>query len=58
MCNIVLKELLLTPAKSHYTFNMRDVSRVFQGIGQCTHESLPKGDGLAKVGYHECERVF
>jgi len=58
MCNIVLKELLLTPAKSHYTFNMRDVSKVFQGICQCTHESLPKGDDLAKVGYHECERVF
>jgi dynein heavy chain len=56
--NIVLKELLLTPAKSHHTFNMRDVPKVFQGICQCTHESLPKGDNLAKVGYHECERVF
>eukprot|EP00930_Biecheleria_cincta_P008307 TRINITY_DN10972_c0_g1_i1.p1 TRINITY_DN10972_c0_g1~~TRINITY_DN10972_c0_g1_i1.p1 ORF type:complete len:3080 (-),score=708.03 TRINITY_DN10972_c0_g1_i1:231-8642(-) len=54
----VLKDLLPTPAKSHYTFNMRDVSKVFQGICQCTRESLPKVDDLAKCWMHECERVF
>jgi len=54
----VLKEMLPTPAKSHYTFNMRDCSKVFQGICQCTRESLPKVDDLAKVWLHECERVF
>ncbi len=53
-----LKELLPTPAKSHYTFNLRDVSTVFQGFCQGTCESRPKGDDLAKVWYHECERVF
>merc|ERR1719450_1487791 len=55
---VVLKDMLPTPAKSHYTFNMRDVSKVFQGICQCTRESLPKIDDLAKCWYHECERVF
>eukprot|EP00442_Polarella_glacialis_P024664 CAMPEP_0115137118 /NCGR_PEP_ID=MMETSP0227-20121206/56805_1 /TAXON_ID=89957 /ORGANISM="Polarella glacialis, Strain CCMP 1383" /LENGTH=5027 /DNA_ID=CAMNT_0002544335 /DNA_START=143 /DNA_END=15226 /DNA_ORIENTATION=+ len=54
----VLKELLPTPAKSHYTFNMRDVSKVFQGLCQCTRESLPKVDDLVKCWLHECERVF
>jgi len=56
--NTVLKEMLPTPAKSHYTFNMRDVAKVFQGICQCTRESLPKVDDLVKVWAHECERVF
>jgi dynein heavy chain len=49
----MLKEMLPTPAKQHYMFNMRDVSKVFQGICQCTRESLPKIDDLAKVWLHE-----
>jgi dynein heavy chain, axonemal len=47
-----------TPAKSHYTYNLRDVSKVFQGIAKSNARAITNGDDFAKLWAHECMRVF
>lgn len=51
-------ELLPTPAKSHYVFNLRDLSKCIQGMLQVTPESINDKDGVSKLFYHEAQRVF
>ena len=52
------KELLPTPAKSHYTYNLRDISKVFQGISKATEKSFKNENDFIKLWAHECKRVF
>ena len=52
------KELLPTPAKSHYIYNLRDISKVFQGIVKIDHKGCRTEDEFIKVWAHECMRVF
>jgi dynein heavy chain len=47
-----------TPAKSHYTFNLRDVSKVFQGVLMVGPKECPNGDVATRLWMHECMRVF
>mmetsp|Transcript_49836 Transcript_49836/g.161224 ORF Transcript_49836/g.161224 Transcript_49836/m.161224 type:complete len:2909 (-) Transcript_49836:280-9006(-) len=54
----VCAEMRPTPAKSHYTFNLRDISRVCSGIGLCQKLSLSTADDLMKCWTHEVHRVF
>ena len=53
-----LSNLRPTPQKSHYTFNLRDFSRVTQGV--LLVRSYPGFDenSLARLWTHECGRVF
>eukprot|EP00931_Biecheleriopsis_adriatica_P034701 TRINITY_DN20021_c0_g4_i1.p1 TRINITY_DN20021_c0_g4~~TRINITY_DN20021_c0_g4_i1.p1 ORF type:complete len:4150 (-),score=1074.99 TRINITY_DN20021_c0_g4_i1:152-12580(-) len=56
--NAISENMLPTPAKSHYTFNLRDLAKVNQGICLCTKNSLPAAEDLIKCWAHECQRVF
>ena len=51
-------ELLPTPAKFHYTFNLRDISKVFQGMLMISSVKCKDQETLAKLWLHESQRVF
>ena len=54
----VQRELLPTPMKSHYTFNLRDVSKVIQGVCSTTAASVEDAPSLTRLWVHESLRVF
>ena len=45
----VLKDLKPIPAKSHYTFNLRDVSKIVQGVLMMKPAAIPSKETLAKL---------
>jgi dynein heavy chain len=52
------KKLLPIPSKFHYLFNLRDISKVCQGILMSRAHSITTTDDFAKLWVHECQRVF
>ena len=54
----IQKELLPTPSKSHYTFNLRDLSKVFQGVLMVHPSHLKEKGKIIKLWCHESSRVF
>ena len=50
--------MLPTPSKSHYTFNLRDLSKVFQGMLMIRQEHVTGTESLIKLWLHEEFRVF
>ena len=54
----ISQELLPTPAKFHYTFNLRDISKVFQGILMVRPRKCSASDTFCKLWVHETQRIF
>uniref|UniRef100_A0ABD2WRH4 Dynein heavy chain 1, axonemal n=1 Tax=Trichogramma kaykai TaxID=54128 RepID=A0ABD2WRH4_9HYME len=55
---IVSSEFLPTPSKSHYSFNVRDFGKVFQGILMADPAHIKQVDDLMQLWYHESYRVY
>ncbi|CAH2255707.1 dynein heavy chain 14, axonemal [Pelobates cultripes] len=52
------QSLLPTPAKCHYTFNLRDLFKVLQGLLQANGSVIVTKENAAQLLSHEVTRVF
>ncbi|XP_065162410.1 dynein axonemal heavy chain 6 isoform X2 [Atheta coriaria] len=56
--NRIAEDLLPTPAKSHYVFNLRDLSKCVQGILQADSGTMRESGDMQRLFCHECLRIF
>jgi dynein heavy chain len=54
----ISQDLRPTPTKSHYTFNLRDVAKVFQGVLMVRPKEANTAKSAIGLWMHECNRVF
>ena len=54
----VQAKLKPTPNKSHYTFNLRDISKIFQGTCSANQKTITNKTQLLQLWFHENMRVF
>lgn len=54
----ISQELLPTPTKSHYIFNLRDLSKCIQGVLQADTSTYTSQIQILRLFYHEAMRVF
>ena len=52
------EKLPRTPVKFHYIFNLRDLSRVYEGLLLSTKDKVMTKPGLIRLWRNECMRVF
>jgi len=56
--NRVTAELLPTPAKTHYMFNLRDLAKVVQGVLMGSPKVIDTPEKFVRLWVHEAQRVF
>ena len=54
----VAARLRPTPSKSHYTFNLRDISKVMQGVCSADAKETQALESFLRIWVHEIQRVF
>ncbi|KAF5308522.1 hypothetical protein FQR65_LT06187 [Abscondita terminalis] len=56
--NNVVAKMLPTPNKTHYLFNLRDISRIFQGLLRSHKDYQCTKNTILRLWIHECFRVL
>ena len=53
------QSLLPTPSKSHYTFNLRDLAKIFQGVMMADAKKIGEDETIiVRLWVHETMRIF
>ena len=52
----IVQKFLPTPAKIHYLFNLRDISKVFQGLLRSHKDFHDTKASMTRLWIHECFR--
>ncbi|KAK3095642.1 hypothetical protein FSP39_017066 [Pinctada imbricata] len=58
MYDAVEQKFLPTPSKIHYLFNLRDISKIFQGLLRAHKDFHDTKQAMTRLWIHECFRVF
>lgn len=54
----ISKNLMPTPSKFHYIFNLRDISRIYEGVCLATPDHFEKSKQFVRLWRNESLRVF
>lgn len=56
--NFIIEKLPPTPSRFHYIFNLRDLSRIFEGLLLSTPDKMPTPASFLRLWRNECMRIF
>eukprot|EP01032_Pedospumella_encystans_P025560 gene25560-28882_t len=56
--NFIVDKMPPTPSKFHYIFNLRDLSRVYEGLCNGTPDVITAPEMFVRLWRNECDRVF
>ncbi|XP_059156869.1 dynein axonemal heavy chain 2-like isoform X2 [Physella acuta] len=58
MYQAIVQRFLPTPTRIHYLFNLRDISKIFQGLLRANKNYHDTKHAMTRLWIHECFRVF
>lgn len=56
--NYIIERLPPTPSRFHYIFNLRDLSRIYEGMTFSTPDKIKTASQMIRLWRNECLRIF